>query len=343
MAGARAAGRRPEVSIGDALRIMRTLNLPSGLLSELVPMLSLEVEARAVPDVGAAEPRRLPTVASTAATRGPGARPAPGPPPGPAPAPLPETPAAAARPTELVTQPPLPYAGAPPRRVAALSELIPTPAGRPRRPADLLAPERQRAVLSALCSSRRADGEIDVDAVVSRIAAGEAVPDIPRRLVLTTRLGVRLLVDTGAGMTPFLRDAERLVAQAEQLVGSDALERLSFEGSPLGPSGVGDGPAWDWKRYEELKPLPLGRPVLAVTDLGLGGRTPAPSIAVESWREFAATVRTAGSRLVLLVPYPEGRWPAALRSSVAIVRWDRTTSIRDAIAAAASSAAGGAR
>ena len=224
-----------------------------------------------------------------------------------------------------------------------LIELVPAPAVRPRPPADLLAPERQRAVLSALCSSRRADGEIDVDTVVSRIAAGEAVPDIPRRLVLTTRLGVRLLVDTGAGMTPFLRDAERIVAQAEQLVGPDGVERLSFDGSPLGPRGVGNGPAWDWTPYGELKPLPLGRPVLAVTDLGLGGRTPAPSLAVESWREFAATVRTGGSRLVLLVPYPEARWPPALRSSVATVRWDRATSIRDAIAAAASSAAGGGR
>ena len=217
------------------------------------------------------------------------------------------------------------------------------PAGRPRRPADLLAPARQRAVLSTLLSSRRADGEIDVDALVSRIAAGEAVPDIPRRLVLTTRLGVRLLVDTGAGMTPFLRDAERLVAQAEQLVGSDALERLSFEGSPLGPGGLGDGPAWTWKAYTELRPPPPGRPVLVVTDLGLGGRTPAPSIAAQRWLEFAEVVRTAGSRLVLLVPYPEGRWPAALRASVAIVGWDRATSIRDAIDAAGSSAAGGAR
>jgi hypothetical protein len=295
-----------------------------------------------VGDVGAAEPPRPPSPVRTAAMHGPGARLSAPPPAGPIPAPLPETPAASARPTELVPQPPLPYAGTPPRRVAPLSELLPTPAGQPRRPADLLAPERQRAVLGALCSSRRADGEIDVDAVVGRIAAGEAVPDIPRRLVLTTRLGVRLLVDIGAGMTPFARDAERLVAQAEQLVGSDALERLSFEGSPLGPRGVGNGPAWDWQPYSDLKPLPLGRPVLAVTDLGLGGRTPAPSTAVESWRDLAATVRAAGSRLVLLVPYPQARWPRALRASVAIVRWDRTTSIRDAIAAA-SSAAGGAR
>jgi hypothetical protein len=342
MAAARAPGRRPEVSIGDALRIMRALNLPSQLLSELVPMLSLEVEVSAVPGAGVAEPQPPPIV-STATPAGPGTRLAPTPPAGPTPAPLPETPAAAARPTELVTQPPLPYAGAPPRRVAPLSQLVPSPAGRPRRPADLLAPERQRAVLGALCASRRADGEIDVDAVVRRIAAGEAVADIPRRLVLTTRLGVRLLVDIGAGMTPFVRDAERLVDQADQLVGSDALERLSFEGSPLGPRGVGNGPAWHWKPYAELKPMPPGRPVLAVTDLGLGGRTPAPSIALESWRDFAAAVRASGSRLVVLVPYPEGRWPRALRSSVAIVRWDRTTSIRDAIAAAASSAAGGMR
>jgi hypothetical protein len=342
MASARAAGRRPEVSIGDALRIMRALNLPSQLLSELVPMLSLEVEARAAPRVAGTEPQR-PPIASTMPTTGTGAHLAPPPAAGPTAAPLPETPAAAARPTELVTQPPLPYAGAPPRRVAPLSKLVPAPAGRPRRPADLLAPERQRAILGALCSSRRADGEIDVDAVVSRIGTGEAIADIPRRLVLTTRLGVRLLVDIGTGMTPFLRDAERLVAQAAQLVGSDALERLSFDGSPLGSSGLGDGPAWDWKPYAELQPMPPGRPVLAVTDLGLGGRTPSPSIAVESWRDFAAIVRAAGSRLVLLVPYSERRWPRALRSSVAIVRWDRTTSIRDAVAAAASSAAGGTR
>src|SRR5262245_15605353 len=334
------AGRRPEISLGDAIRVMRTLDLPSELLPELVTMLGLHVEARALAQLGVAEPPRPLATVSTAPGPAPGTRPTPEPPPGPAAAPLPETPASRARPVELVPQPPLPYAGAPPRRVAPLSQLVPAPTGQPRRPAGLLAPERQRAILSALCSSRRADGEIDVDAVVTRIAAGVAVPDIPRRPVLTTRLGVRLLVDTGGGMTPFVRDTERLVAQAEELVGPDGVERLSFDGSPLGPRGVGNGPAWDWKRYTELKPLPPGRPVLAVTDLGLGGRTPAPSIAAESWREFAAVVRTAGGRLVLLVPYPEGRWPLALRSSVSIVRWDRTTSVRDAIAAVASSAAG---
>ena len=128
---------------------------------------------------------------------------------------------------------------------------------------------------------------------------------------------------------------ERLAARIERLVGADGFERLAFDRSPLGELGVGDGPVWTWKRYAEQRPLPAGRPLLAVTDLGLGGHRAARAETARSWLEFADEVAAAGSRLVLLVPYPAARWPAVLRRSVAIVRWDRATSVRAAVEATA--------
>jgi hypothetical protein len=70
--------------------------------------------------------------------------------------------------------------------------------------------------------------------------------------------------------------------------------------------------------------------VLALTDVGLGGRVAAPRDAVRDWRALARAVTAARSRLVLLVPYPPGRWPAGLPP---VVRWDRATSVREALEA----------
>ena len=70
--------------------------------------------------------------------------------------------------------------------------------------------------------------------------------------------------------------------------------------------------------------------MLALTDLGLGGRSP-PARAARDWAAFAEVVAAAGSRLVLLVPYPRAAGPRARRT---VVHWDRATSVASAEASA---------
>ena len=248
MARPAAAGdgrKRPELSLGDAVRALRMLRLPPAALPEVAAMLGLDVGplGSGAEDAPAAAPATRPAARRGAPAAPP--RPSRAPEPPPEAPPLPDVAEETTRRAELIPHPMLAGASDPPRRIRPLHELLTVPDAAPRAPADLLAPGRQRAVLGALASSHRDDGEIDVDALVRRIAAAEAVATIPRRPLLTTRLGVRLLADVGAGMLPFARDVERLAARIERLVGADGFERLAFDRSPLGELGVGDGPVWD--------------------------------------------------------------------------------------------------
>ena len=313
---------RGGVSVGDAVRALRALNLPRSALPDVAELLGLATPRRLVraPEQPPLPPRERAPLAAPVTLRAPRVVEAPREPP------LPETSPAARRPTELIAHPPLADARFPPRAVHPLAELVPPAPGRPSRPASLLEPTLERAILGALVASRRPDGDPDVEALVPRIAAGEPVRTIPRRPLRTTRLGVRLLVDAGGGMLPFRHDAERLAERIAQLVGAAGVERFDFDGSPLGPHGLGDGPVWDWVPYHALRPLAPGRPVLALTDLGLGGRSPAPAQAARAWLAFAELVE---SPLVLLVPYPRTRWPAV--RGLHVVPWDRATSVREAL------------
>ncbi len=319
------AGDRGAVSVGDLIRVVRALDLPRSALPDAAVMLGLAapMPARATATTAPPPPISPPGPAATsprpAVRRGPAAAPE---------RPLPAM--AAPRPVELIAHPPLPTASSPPRPARPLAELVPPATGRPLRPAGLFAPRLERAILGAVVASRRPDGEPDLEALVPRIATGEAIASVPRRPVLTTRLGLRLLVDVGTGMLPFRHDVKRVVERIEHLVGEDGVERLDFDGSPLGPRGVGDGPVWDWLPYVAQRPLVPGRPVVVVTDAGLGGRSPSPLAAARQWSAFASLVSAAGSRVVLLVPYPPARRPAGLPP---VVRWDRATSVRDALAA----------
>jgi hypothetical protein len=54
----------------------------------------------------------------------------------------------------------------------------------------------------------------------------------------------------------------------------------------------------------------------------------------DGWCRFAALLHEAGCPVVALVPAPPRRVPPRVRASVAVVPWDRPTSVRDAVAAA---------
>ena len=66
-------------------------------------------------------------------------------------------------------------------------------------------------------------------------------------------------------------------------------------------------------------------PVLAATDLGIQGR--AGSAAPDpDWTRLADACLAAGSPLLILIPWPEERWPRAFPGGVALIHWGpRTT------------------
>lgn len=324
--------RPPAIWLGDALRAAAALQADRDTTELILRLLDL---LPAAPDVKRPSPARLASLAPP--WNGPAV------PPGtPRTAPSARSVAAeglaARQPTSADPRPPptveqveVPAPRAPAALPSLADVLEPAPPRRRPEPAELFQPDRQRAVLTALCSGPAPTGEPDIDAAVEIAARGEPLLTLPAEIRPTTRRGMQLLIDQGEAMLPFARDQEQLRRTITLLAGPDGFEVVHFARTPLDPPGAGTGPMWTWRPYRPQLP---GQPVLVLSDLGALS-PPGDRIDVEDgWRRFATLLHEAGCPLVALVPAPQRRLPTLLRSVIAVVPWDRPTGVRDAVAAA---------
>ena len=174
-----------------------------------------------------------------------------------------------------------------------------------------------RELLTALLATQARDGPVDEQAVVDRIARGQPPAPLPRLVRSSLRRGAQLLVDVGEAMQPFARDAWDLADQVERIAGLGNVSVQSFWDAPRRGMAPTLGP---------YLPPPAGCPVLVLSDVGIGG----PPLRVErsrpwEWLRLQALLRARGSPLIVVVPYRQARWPAALRQRLMLVEWDRTT------------------
>lgn len=218
-----------------------------------------------------------------------------------------------------------------PRTTSSWLDSVPTlppsdssPAGTATALPSLFTPRWARGILTIALETRRVDdGPIDVDEAVRQAASGRSITELPRLPWPTNRFGAQVLLDMGPGMLPFRGDQSQLQAFVSRLVGRDRTTVLRFAGCPS--RGVGVGSRTSWRGYE---PPRRGRPVVVVSDLGVAPTDSTDSAPVDEWLAFSADLRRAGCLLVAFVPYPTGRVPAELRRSIAVVPWDRSTSVR---------------
>lgn len=191
--------------------------------------------------------------------------------------------------------------------------------------APLLPPRRSRALLAAGLATREAEGPVDLESLVEKLARAHPVPELPRRSWLSLRRGVQVLVDIGEGMEPFARDQQEVAGRMRRLAGRTVVRELAFRRCPV--RGAGEGPVWTWGDYETP---PAGTPVLLLSDLGIGG----PVLAADrstpgEWRTFVERVRAKRCPVVALVPFPARRWPGWVSRSFAAVVWDRGAGLGD--------------
>lgn len=190
-------------------------------------------------------------------------------------------------------------------------------------PKPLFGPPSGRAILTAALSTSVAEGEIDIDAIVGTLTEARPVLELPRRLTPTLRRGVQLLVDRGPGMVPFHADQAAFIDAIDDVLSDDRLEVLHFAGCPS--RGVGPGPRSDWTDWSAPPP---GTPVLAVTDVGLGGSPLDPDCSTpDEWLRFAHHVRDEGCALFALVPWEASRWPPALTRAMTLLHWSERTTV----------------
>ncbi|WP_437552575.1 hypothetical protein WME97_14885 [Sorangium sp. So ce367] len=181
-----------------------------------------------------------------------------------------------------------------------------------------------RSLLGAALAAQRPDGPVCVEFLVERLARSLPIERVPRALHRTLRMGVQVLVDRSDTMMPFLRDAAELVGHVQRVVGAETTNVLRFAQNPL---VAGAGPKRLWRPYA---PPAAGTPVLVLSDLGIGGRALDEVDPTTAWLDIVAIVERAGCPLVGFVPYPRERWPAALVGRMALLTWDRTTTVADA-------------
>ena len=70
----------------------------------------------------------------------------------------------------------------------------------PPPPPPLFGPPRGRAILSTTLATVVDEGDVDLERVVERLAAGDVITSLPRLPSLTLRRGVQLLIDRGPGL-----------------------------------------------------------------------------------------------------------------------------------------------
>jgi len=188
--------------------------------------------------------------------------------------------------------------------------------------APLFKPLWERNLITAAVVTRAPNGPVDVSRLCDTAARGRPLRAIPRLPQPSLFRGVQVLVDLGEGMEPFARDQAHLLDELRRIVGDESTSVAHFRNNPLRGTGVNP---WTWGAYRPPHP---GTPVLALTDLAIGGPTLDPDRSSEDeWLAFAERLAQASCPVVALVPYPERRWPRKLKGKMTLVCWDRSTTV----------------
>ena len=301
-------GPRAGTWLGDAVAVIRDLGLTADEdIRKIAPMLGLEYTGgqQAGPAPEAAGP-----VHGTAAEL-----PVPVPPPvsGPGVSRLRALAELALPPLEPVDAPPPRELTLGPDVMALPEEGDGTPPELPFRP--LLRPGTAAGVAAALVRTWEPGSRIDERRAVDRLARGRPVREFPRRPRPSLRRGVQVLTDLGDAMDPYGRDQQSVVKLIQRVAGPRMTATGSFENCPS--RGV-----WLLPRGAAVR----GRPVLVLTDLGLGGPPVQPARAsAAEWIRYARRAARAGSPVIALIPYPLGRVRGAARRRMAVVPWDRAS------------------
>lgn len=182
----------------------------------------------------------------------------------------------------------------------------------------LLPVRTNRHILSAALATLRTGGEIDVPRLISAMCRHDVVAELPRKTEPTVELGCQLLLDYSATMVPFWEDLSALIDQVGDVIGLAATRVFSFNTNPLeAVHWTAEGKRESW--------APEGRPLLAATDFGIQGRS-GRAVPNPGWRELTERCAREGTPLVILIPWPEPRWPLDMGGHPDLVHWSPHTS-----------------
>lgn len=175
-----------------------------------------------------------------------------------------------------------------------------------------------RHIISASLATLRTSQEIDVPKLLTAVCRQTILVDLPRCKEATLDLGCQILLDYSATMVPFWEDLNSLIEQVNRVMGAASTRVYSFDTRPT--------EAMYWTMSGERKPWqPEQRPVLVATDFGLMGKTGRAQLE-PAWKRFVDDCARDGSPLVILIPWPQERWPLNIGDYPSFVHWSPHTS-----------------
>lgn len=178
----------------------------------------------------------------------------------------------------------------------------------------LFEPRRHRALIGAALATLAADGPLDLERLIDRVATRTLDRQLPCQQRPSLHRGAWLLLDRTSAMAPFFDDTADLADRIARVVGREVTSVQEFSDSPLR--------IWDTDLLEDraIALPPPGTPLVAISDLG--ARKPE-----RGWRELLLHLKTRGCAAIAITPYPVERCPAELRPLVIVVPWDRATKV----------------
>lgn len=188
-------------------------------------------------------------------------------------------------------------------------------------PRDQLFPRRTASgVVGAAIATLTPGRQPDIDRLIGHIVSGRPFREVPRLATPTRSRGVQLLLDRNESMTPFFPDQMDLAQSFMQVAGAPRCEVFEFIEDPAAAfaySVADRAIAW--------RPQP-GRPVVVITDFGLGDSSGStPGIPTQRWRRFASAMKRQRCPLLAVVPHEPSEWPVWVEQHFLALHWDPRT------------------
>jgi hypothetical protein len=193
-----------------------------------------------------------------------------------------------------------------------------------KEPEPMFEPRRERALLSAICRTRRPEGRIDVPRLVAHMSRLHVPRVLPRLLVPSLAGGLQLIVDVSPWMAPFDADVTRLIARLRDVTG-ELTDLLSIPKLPP-YTRHGDDESVEWT------PPRAGTAVVIVSDLGRAALLQRKRAPRAAWIAFVTTIRAAGFSPLIVVPGQKTSYPDVDRQlrHTLLLGWDRRARVAEA-------------
>jgi formylglycine-generating enzyme required for sulfatase activity len=141
--------------------------------------------------------------------------------------------------------------------------------------------------------------QIDVAMLVRRLARGETVRRLPRRMSRNWGGELVVVMQFADRLLPYEDDYDSILREVQRLHGDGGLKVWTVDDSPFEPCTVRRGRQLLRSVPRDIPVPPPGTPVLILGDLGLLSGS---SIVEDEWHEFCRTLDEGGARPVAWLP-----------------------------------------